>query len=494
MSKQHQRPDEASLATGEGIDLNHVHLIGIGGAGMSGVARILLARGATVSGSDAKESRPLMALRAMGAHIAVGHSAENLTSAGSTPDVVVTSFAAIPADNPELVAAREAGIPIIRRSDLLALLMEDSVQVLIAGTHGKTSTTSMAVVAMQQAGLDPSFAIGGQLNKAGTNAHQGTGEVFIAEADESDASLLRYRPSIAVVTNVEPDHLDYFGTAEKYYEVFDAFADRIVPGGHLVVCLNDPGAASLGERALARGIKVVGYGTAEAAANHPAMEVFAEVSNLSTTVTGTKFTVRLPEFVGELTLSVPGEHMVLNAAAALTAGSLAGGEVSKLIEGVAGFTGVRRRFEHKGTITGGAFEGVVVVDDYAHHPTEVHAVLSAARARMDSVGSGRVITVFQPHLYSRTMEFAQEFADALSLADELVLLEIFGAREQPVEGVDSRLISNKVTVPVIYEPNFSAVAGRVAEIARPGDLVITMGAGSVTMLGDEILDTLAAQA
>lgn len=191
------------------IDLSRVHLIGIGGAGMSGVARILLSRGATVSGSDVKDSRAVLALRFMGAHVAVGHAAENLSIAGEKPTVVVTSFAAIPQDNPELVAARELGIPVIRRSDLLGELMEGSTQVLIAGTHGKTSTTSMAVVAMQAAGMDPSFAIGGQLNKAGTNAHQGTGDAFVAEADESDASLLRYKPNIAVITNIEPDHLDF---------------------------------------------------------------------------------------------------------------------------------------------------------------------------------------------------------------------------------------------------------------------------------------------
>ena len=227
------------------IDLSRVHLIGIGGAGMSGVARILLSRGKVVSGSDVKESRPVLALQSMGAHVTVGHKAENLTLSGQLPTVVVTSFAAIPQDNPELVAAREHNIPVIRRSDLLGELMTGSTQVLIAGTHGKTSTTSMAVVAMQAAGMDPSFAIGGQLNKAGTNAHQGSGHCFVAEADESDASLLRYSPDIAVVTNIEPDHLDFFHTPEAYFQVFDDFAARLTDTGVLVVCLDDEHAGSI---------------------------------------------------------------------------------------------------------------------------------------------------------------------------------------------------------------------------------------------------------
>ncbi|PZP01049.1 MAG: UDP-N-acetylmuramate--L-alanine ligase, partial [Corynebacterium urealyticum] len=221
------------------VDLSRVHMVGIGGSGMSGLARILLIRDAVVTGSDVKKSTAVEVLRTMGATIEIGHKAENLELGGEKPTVVVTSFAAIPQDNPELAAARAAGIPVIRRSDLLAELMDGHRQILLAGTHGKTSTTSMAVNALQQAGLDPSFAIGGQLNRAGTNAHSGTGEAFVAEADESDASLLRYSPTVAVITNIEPDHLDFFQTPERYYQVFDDFADRIVEGGYLVVCLED---------------------------------------------------------------------------------------------------------------------------------------------------------------------------------------------------------------------------------------------------------------
>lgn len=473
------------------IDLSRVHLIGIGGAGMSGVARILLSRGATVSGSDVKDSRPVLALRSMGAHVAVGHAAENLTIAGEEPTVVVTSFAAIPQDNPELVAARERGIPVIRRSDLLGELMEGSTQVLIAGTHGKTSTTSMAVVAMQAAGMDPSFAIGGQLNKAGTNAHQGTGDAFVAEADESDASLLRYKPNVAVITNIEPDHLDFFKSEEAYFEVFEKFAERLVPGGSLVVCLDDPYTAMLGQKVHEEhsDIKVVGYGTSAAAADYPDIAKTV-VKSFEITHSGTVATISVQGKEVEVVLRTPGQHMVLNAAAALTAGVIAGGELTKLAAGISDFSGVRRRFEYHGTVAEGDFAGIELYDDYAHHPTEVTAVLTAARSKLQARGQGRLIVVFQPHLYSRTMNFVDEFATALSLADEAIVLDIYGAREKPVEGVDSRIITEKMTVPAHFEPDFSHVPDAVADVAAPGDLVITMGAGSVTILAPEILTRL----
>ncbi|PRQ11154.1 UDP-N-acetylmuramate--L-alanine ligase [Corynebacterium sp. 13CS0277] len=479
------------------VDLSRVHLIGIGGAGMSGVARILLAKGATVTGSDMRDSRIVLALRAMGADVAIGHEASNLTLGGQLPTAVVTSFAAIPQDNPELVAAKEHGIRILRRSDLLAELMSEYTELLLAGTHGKTSMTSLSVVALQAAGLDPSFAIGGQLNKAGTNAHHGTGDIFVAEADESDASLLRYRPTIAVVNNVEPDHLDYFHTAEAYYEVFDKFADRITPEGTLVVCLNDEGAAALGERAQARGIRVAGYGLQADADAHPDIPARAIITSFEVTDFGTSFDCRV-DLEGQdsqevhVDCHVPGEHMMLNAAGSLLATALAGGDVQRLAEGLSGFTGVRRRFEHRGTIAEGPFLGARVFDDYAHHPTEVAAVLKASHAKLQAQGEGgQVVVVFQPHMYSRTVEFAQEFADALSLADKVIVLDVYGAREQPVPGVDGRTISDKVSAEVIYEPDMSKVAERVASVAQPGDLILTMGAGSVTMLADDILERLA---
>ena len=475
------------------IDLSRVHMVGIGGAGMSGIARILLARGSTVTGSDMKDSRSLLALRAAGATVNVGHSADNIEASGEKPTVVVTSFAAIPQDNPELLAARDNGIPVVRRSDVLAELMKDRRAFLLAGTHGKTSSTSMAVAALQAAGWDPSFAIGGQLNRAGTNAHHGTGEVFVAEADESDGSFLSYRPEVAVVTNVEPDHLDYFGTEEAYRQVFERFAGCVVDGGTLVVCLDDAGSRELAialmknQSAEDRHYRIVGYGTREAIDAAPEIEAGAVIEDMQVTAMGTKATVR---FLGDteprtMEVAIPGAHMVLNATAAVLGGALLGADVEKLLQGVGDFDGVRRRFEYHG-----AARGVEVYDDYAHHPTEITAVLSAARERIDAQGKGRVIAVFQPHLYSRTMAFSAEFAEALSLADEVVLLDIFGARETPVEGVDSRVIGDDITVPWHYVPEFTAVPGTVAKLAQSSDMVLTIGAGTVTMLADEILREL----
>ncbi|MGO1948809.1 MAG: UDP-N-acetylmuramate--L-alanine ligase [Mycobacteriaceae bacterium] len=480
-------------------DIHHVHMVGIGGAGMSGIARILLDRGITVSGSDMKESRVVLALQAAGATVDVGHRAENLrggTPDGPLPDVVVTSFAAIPQDNPELVAAREAGVPLLRRSDVLALLMADRRAVLMAGTHGKTSTTSMAVVALQSAGLDPSFAIGGQLNRAGTNAHHGTGDVFVAEADESDGSFLSYAPEVAVVTNIEPDHLDYFGTPEAYREVFARFAGRIVAGGTLVACLDDDGSAHLAEEVtagrvtVAEGVRVLGYGTSEAVAAHPTVPVGAEIrSTVPLGDGGTAARVAVAGGDRELLVRTPGLHMLLNATASVLAGHLVGAPVDGLVDGVGDFDGVRRRFEFHGSAA-----DVEVFDDYAHHPTEVRAVITAARGKVTARESetgrpGRVVVVFQPHLYSRTLTFAAEFAAALSLADVAVVLDIYGAREDPVEGVDSRVITDRMDAgtETHFEPHFSRAPELVAGLVRGGDVVLTVGAGTVTMLADEIL-------
>lgn len=474
------------------VDLSRVHMVGIGGAGMSGIARILLARGHQVSGSDMKDSRSILALRSAGAQVAIGHATENLDLLGDKPTVVVTSFAAIPQDNPELSGARDAGIPVLRRSDILALLMEDRRALLLAGTHGKTSSTSMAVAALQTAGFDPSFAIGGQLNRAGTNAHHGTGDVFVAEADESDGSFLSYSPQVAVVTNVEPDHLDYFGTEEAYREVFEKFAQRVQPDGALVACLDDEGAAALAERVVAgetgdKEVTVYGYGTRAAIDAHPSVTPGAVVESMTVNAQGTVAQVTLPQhdISLELIVHIPGAHMVLNATAALLGGVLLGGDASKLAEGIGAFDGVRRRFEYHGEAA-----GVQVYDDYAHHPTEIIAVLTAARERAEATGRGRVIAVFQPHLYSRTMNFAQEFGEALSLADEVILMEIFGARENPVEGVDSRIIGEHVTSTWSYQPAFNAVPADVVGCVQQGDVVLTIGAGTVTMLADEILRAL----
>jgi len=463
-------------------ELERVHMVGIGGAGMSGIARILLDRGGQVSGSDAKESRGVAALRARGAQIAIGHDPAALDMLPGGPTAVVSTQAAIPRDNPELVEARRRGVPVIMRPVVLAKLMEGYTTVMVTGTHGKTTTTSMIVVALQRSGFDPSFAVGGDLGQPGTNAHHGSGNIFVAEADESDGSLLEYSPDVAVVTNVEADHLDFFGTEAAYAAVFDKFVDKLRPGGALVVCVDDEGAASLAARSAADGVRVLRYGTGDD------VNLAGALLNWEQQGAGGVATVRLAGVSHPygLRLAVPGRHMALNALAAAVAAVEVGADVEAVFDGLAGFEGTRRRFEAVGTAA-----GVRVYDDYAHHPTEVRVNLEALRS---VAGEGRSIVVFQPHLYSRTQTFAEEFGSALSVADVVFVLDVYAAREEPIAGVSGASVAEHVEVPVQYVPDFSAVADRVAAAARPGDAVVTMGAGDVTLLGQEILAALQARA
>ncbi len=457
--------------------LDRTHLVGVGGAGMSAIARILLDRGLPVSGSDAKGSHVVTGLSARGVRTAIGQRAENLDLLDGGPTAVVISTAIHP-DNPELAAARERGIPVVRRAWALAALMVGYRSVCVAGTHGKTSTTSMLTVALQHAGIDPSFAIGGELNESGTGAHQGTGDVFIAEADESDGSFLAYQPHGAIITNLEPDHLDHHGSADAYADVFDLFVQRIQPAGFLVACSDDPGVRKM-LGSMGRGApRVIRYGTDSAAD--------VVLSEVETRGHGTSSVVTMADGRRvRLTVDTPGTHMALNATAALAAGVELGIDADQVAAGLARYTGVRRRFEYKGRAA-----GVVVYDDYAHHPTEVAAQLAAARTL---VGSGRLIVVFQPHLYSRTQTFAAEFGRALAAADLVVQMDVYGARERPRAGVSGRLIADAVptgTAEVVYQPSYGETAATVADLVRPGDLVITMGAGDVTMLGPELLALL----
>jgi UDP-N-acetylmuramate--alanine ligase len=468
----------SSLAAGSGEpelpeQLRSVHLVGIGGAGMSGIARLLLARGGAVSGSDARESRVLAALRASGARVVVGHAAENVE--GSETVVVST---AIRETNPELVAAREQGLRVLRRAEALAALMVGSRGVAVAGTHGKTTTTSMLTVALQHAGLDPSFAIGGDLNEAGSNAHSGLGDVFVAEADESDGSFLLLSPFGAIVTNVEPEHLDHYGSGEAVDAAFADFVTTIDPSGFLVVCLDDPGSARLIDLGRDAGLRVVTYGESEGADVRVASVGGAgRVTTWDAIVRGRR--------LGMVTLAVPGRHNALNSAAVLAAGLELGVSPHAMREGLGAYSGVRRRFDFRGSAA-----GVRIVDDYAHHPTEVEATLRAARAAAEG---GRVIVAFQPHRYSRTAVFATELGTALGLADEVVVMEVYAAGEDPLPGVTGASVASAVPLPpdrVSYEPSWSRVAGHLAGLAHPGDLVLTMGAGDVTLLGPEVLREL----
>ena len=454
-------------------DLGRVHFVGIGGAGMSGIARVLLARGTRVSGSDARSSRTTAALTALGATVHLGHAAAHVDDA----DTVVVS-AAIRPDNPELVAAQERGLRVLLRAQALALLMAGRRGVAVAGTHGKTTTTSMLTVAVQHCGVDPSFAIGGDLNEAASNAHHGSGELFIVEADESDGSFLAYRPSAAVVTNVEADHLDHYGTAEAVDRAFEQFVLTVDPTGFVVLCADDPGTRRLADWARERGVDVRTYGTSDDADLRLAdLTVSGTTSRYAPVLRGR----RLPP----VTLAVPGRHLALNSAGALLVGTGLGLDAATLVQGLAGFTGVRRRMELKGQVA-----GVRVYDDYAHHPTELVAQLTAAR---EVAGRGRLVVTFQPHRYSRTLAFAAEFGAALGLADEVVVMEVYSAGEDPVPGATGATVAAAVPLPrerVVFEPSWSAVPRLLAERAQPGDLVLTLGAGDVTAIGPEVLRVL----
>lgn len=481
-------PGDRSAAADVPATLTRVHMIGIGGAGMSAVARILLDHGVAVSGSDARDSDELRTLAGRGAVVRVGHDAAALEMLDAPPEIVVVSKAAIPADNPELVAARAAGIPVVTRSQVLGHLARAGRSIMVCGTHGKTSTTSMLIAGMLSAGSDPSFAVGGTVLQFGTNARGGADPVFVAEADESDGSLVHYDPDVVILTNAEPDHLDHFGTAEAYFEVFDTFLARVPETGALVVCLDDEGAAERARRAAAAGVRVVGYRTSAGPATE--LPVGAELSDITVDSTGARAHLVLSgEPRGELHVGTPGEHMALNAVAALLAarevGGDAGTDVDGFLAGLSGFGGVGRRFEPKGTavVDGGT---VRVFDDYAHHPTEVTAVLGAAREIVATDG-GRVVAVFQPHLYSRTRLFAEEFGQALSAADEVVVLDVYGAREQPEPGVDGGLVARHVASTVHHVPDLDAALATVFEVARPDDVVFTLGAGDITTLGSRIV-------
>ncbi|WP_432562865.1 UDP-N-acetylmuramate--L-alanine ligase [Kineococcus sp. SYSU DK003] len=446
---------------------------------MSGIARLLRGRGLEVSGTDSADSPTLSRLADLGIGTFVGHDPANLGDLGAGDTLVVSS--AVRATNPELVAARERGLRVVHRSEALAALMAGRRGVAVAGTHGKTTTSSMLAVALTEAGLDPGYAIGGELT-GGTDggARDGVGP-FVAEADESDGSFRAYAPVVDVVTNVEPDHLDHYGTAEQYAAAFEEFVDRLQPGGLLVACADDPGALALAGYARERGVRVRTYGTSEAAdVRLTDVRPGAQPSAVLTDPAAGGATGR------ELRLAVPGEHNLRNAAAAYCAALELGADPVLVLAGLARFGGARRRFELKGEAA-----GVRVVDDYSHHPTEVEALLRAARP---VAGDGRVVVVFQPHLVSRTRTFATEFGRALGLADEVVVLDVYVAREDPDPAVTGALVADAVPLPsghVRFVPDLRSAPQVLAGLVRPGDLLLTVGAGNVTVIGPQVLELLA---
>ena len=457
--------------------VGRVHIVGIGGAGMSGIARIMSAQGVVVSGSDAKDSRRLQALRAIGVDAHVGHDAAHVAGAGA---VVVST--AIPASNPERKAADEHGIPVWSRAEALAAVMRGSRPVAVAGTHGKTTTTSMLTIALQHCGADPSFAIGSELNESGSNAHLGSGEIFVVEADESDGAFLHLAPVAAVVTNVEPDHLDHWGTFEAIEAAFLDFAKGIRDrDGFIVVCADDLGGARLALRAREAGVDVRTYGESH--------ECDYRLSDARATNWGWTFdTVHNGVRLGVIELKVPGRHNALNALGAFVTGLGLGYPSRELRAGLESFTGTRRRFDFKGEVA-----GVRVYDDYAHHPTEIEATLTAAR---EVVGEGRLVVAFQAHHYYRTAMFVEEFGQALGKADDVVVLEVFAPGETPIPGASGQTMAANVPLPpeqVVFEPSWSAVAGHLANRAQAGDIIMTLGAGDIGMIGLEVLDLLRAR-
>lgn len=452
----------------------HAHFVGIGGSGMSGIARIMVARGARVSGSDLHDSSSLTGLRALGIDVFVGHDAVQISDAS-----IVIRSSAIPDSNVEIQAARTAGIPVIERAQALAELMAGKQSVAVAGTHGKTTTTSMLTVALQHCGFDPSFSIGATVRNSGTNAHHGSGETFIVEADESDGSFVAYNPLGAIITNIELDHVDNFADLAAIDAIFFGFVQTIQPGGFLVICKDDIGSKRLLEKLAknpASAPEIITYGE-EVDADLKLDRLFVSGKNASARVT---FKGRV---IGEMELAISGRHNLFNAAAALAVAMKLGAPGAEAIAGLKLFTGARRRFEVKGVVN-----GVTVIDDYGHHPTEIKATLETARIFAQA---GRVLTVFQPHRYSRTQVFAQEFATSLSLADHTYLLEIYPASEKAIPGVTASLIATKMASgSVTYEPSMPVVVDEVARAARAGDVIITLGAGDVSSLGKLILNAL----
>jgi UDP-N-acetylmuramate--alanine ligase len=457
--------------------LGRVHLMGVGGAGMSGIARILLARGLVVSGCDAREAMVLAPLRALGARVDVGHDPAH---AASFDTLVVSS--AIRPTNPELVEARQLGRLVLPRAAALASVMAGRRGVAVAGTHGKTTTTSMLTVAMHACGRDPSYAIGGDLNEPGSNAHHGSGEFFVAEADESDRSFLLLAPQAAVVTNVEPDHLDNYGQPEAVQDAFRRFVERVEPGGPILLGADDAGSRDLLPVAGRHGLAARSFG----------VSADADVRVDNVVLTGGASTFDLiagGRRMGTVRLRVPGVYNAVNAAGALGLGLALGLPFADMARGLADFAGARRRFELKGMAA-----GVRVYDDYAHHPTELG--VAALRAARVVAGSGRVVAIFQPHLFSRTQAFAAEFAAALAGADIAIVMDVYGAREDPIPGVTGALIADAVPLPegaVHFEPSWSAVPELAAGLVRPGDVVVTIGAGDVTMIGPALLRRLASR-
>lgn len=451
-----------------------IYLVGIGGAGMSAIATVLLQMGYIVEGSDIKESPNVRRLRKMGVDVGIGHRAANVGSAS-----VVVRSSAISQDNPELLEAERTGIPVIDRAKMLAAIMETRKGIAIAGTHGKTTTSSLVTQMLLGCGADPSFLIGGELNETGGNAHYGGGEYLVAEADESDGSLINLRPEAVILTNVDGDHLDYFENAEQAASLFLEFLLLIPDNGFAVICGDDPRARRAGLQFEKAGGRLHLYGGGQ--------DNQYRFRDQSIRGDGSTYTALCGgDELGQVDIRIPGTHNIYNSLAAIAMGHQLGMSVEKVLNGIGEFKGVRRRFE-----TIGIRAGIKVIDDYAHHPTEITAVLDLA----GSIAPSRVVAVFQPHRYSRTEILASEFGQCFSDADIIIVTDVYGAGEEPIPGVTGKLIvesilQNDSMKPVIYVPNRADLAREVVGKLKQDDYVLTIGAGDITQCAGEILELL----
>jgi len=443
-------------------EAHSVHFVGIGGAGMSAIAKVLLERGVRISGSDLKRSRASTVLEAMGAAVHVGHMAELVDGS----DVVVRS-SAIPDHNPEVRRATELEIPVLARGEALSSLLRGRRSIVVAGTHGKTTTTSMIVSVLRHAGADPTYLVGAGLNDVGTNARSGRGDLIIAECDESDGSFLLLDPFVAVITNVEYDHVDHWSDLTALRRAFGTFATNVQRDGTVIVPVEESELA--GDGAMTFG---------------PEGDVSAE--DVRPGGVGTRFILQASSGAAEVDLRVPGMHNVSNALAAAAACIAAGLNLEEIALGLGHFGGVERRFQIRGVAS-----GVTVIDDYAHHPTEIRATLSAAR----SGAWERVVALFQPHRYTRTAAFADAFGESFETADHVVVTDVYGAGEEPVPGVTGKLVADAVCErfpgrSVAYIPHRAELLAYLAKSCRSGDALLTLGAGDVNSIGEELLARL----
>lgn len=459
------------MADNKLANLHNIHFIGIGGAGMSAIAYVLIKRGYDVSGSDLNAGHMSAHLAEEGAMVFMGHDACQVDDA----DAVVVS-SAIHENNPELVAAQKRNIPVLHRSDVLAALLNDAKGVAVAGAHGKTTTSAMISCIAAESGVDPTVVIGGEVSDLGGNALNGHGPFVIAEADESDGSFLKFYPQLAVVTNIEDDHLDHYGTEENIYQAFKQFLSNIKKGGKAILCADNPKVCRLAKET---DKDVITYGVEDEDADYTA-------KNIVYSVNGTTYQLYYQDkFITEVRLIVPGRHNVLNSVGAFAAARAMGIAVDKILASLYKFGGAKRRFETKGKVN-----GVWVVDDYAHHPTEISVTLKAARQTKPQ----RLLCVFQPHRYSRTKLLFDEFCECFKECDQLILTDIYAASEAPIPGVSSAALAKGIASAtgqtVQYIPRLAKAEEYLQEQARPGDLIMTMGAGDVFKIGEELVREL----